>query len=110
RHIALFACRYHDYRYLASFPTRRSSDLGAAMLEHGVAAAALAAYDEKLCPEISPLILRNRGAGPFGLLNLLDERCGGVFDNIDRSEEHTSELQSRENLVCRLLLEKKKTK
>src|SRR5690606_40777600 len=27
---------------------------------------------------------------------------------IDRSEEHTSELQSRENLVCRLLLEKKK--
>jgi 2-polyprenyl-6-methoxyphenol hydroxylase-like FAD-dependent oxidoreductase len=57
--------------------------LGAAMLEHGVNATALAAYDEKLCPEISPLILRNRGAGPFGLLNLLDDRCGGVFDNID---------------------------
>src|SRR5436309_10947747 len=31
-----------------------------------------------------------------------------VVSNI-RSEEHTSELQSRENLVCRLLLEKKKT-
>src|SRR5204863_3085347 len=30
-------------------------------------------------------------------------RCG-----IDRSEEHTSELQSRRDLVCRLLLEKKK--
>src|SRR5690606_42014782 len=29
---------------------------------------------------------------------------------IQRSEEHTSELQSRENLVCRLLLEKKKKK
>src|SRR5690606_31244178 len=29
-------------------------------------------------------------------------------DNPTRSEEHTSELQSRENLVCRLLLEKKK--
>src|SRR5690606_41636425 len=28
----------------------------------------------------------------------------------ERSEEHTSELQSRENLVCRLLLEKKKKK
>src|SRR5690606_40705425 len=27
--------------------------------------------------------------------------------NFERSEEHTSELQSRENLVCRLLLEKK---
>src|SRR5207302_11430095 len=30
------------------------------------------------------------------------------FADVDRSEEHTSELQSRENLVCRLLLEKKK--
>src|SRR5690606_40083014 len=29
---------------------------------------------------------------------------------VNRSEEHTSELQSRENLVCRLLLEKKKRK
>src|SRR5690606_6876337 len=31
-----------------------------------------------------------------------------VFNLEHRSEEHTSELQSRENLVCRLLLEKKK--
>src|SRR5690606_41694212 len=31
-----------------------------------------------------------------------------VFPENIRSEEHTSELQSRENLVCRLLLEKKK--
>src|SRR5690606_42011494 len=31
-------------------------------------------------------------------------------DKPSRSEEHTSELQSRENLVCRLLLEKKKKK
>src|SRR2546422_8581654 len=29
-------------------------------------------------------------------------------ENVDRSEEHTSELQSRLHLVCRLLLEKKK--
>src|SRR5690625_5844111 len=36
---------------------------------------------------------------------LLDEPFAGV----DRSEEHTSELQSRGHLVCRLLLEKKKT-
>jgi 5-methylphenazine-1-carboxylate 1-monooxygenase len=57
--------------------------LGAALLDHGVTARALQAYDERLCPEISPLILRNRGAGPFGLLNLLDDRCGGVFDDID---------------------------
>src|SRR5207302_4827731 len=37
---------------------------------------------------------------------------GAAYADIDddRSEEHTSELQSRENLVCRLLLEKKKKK
>src|SRR5690606_41804368 len=40
---------------------------------------------------------RAPGAGPPGLLIPA------------RSEEHTSELQSRENLVCRLLLEKKKS-
>src|SRR5438270_3829286 len=32
------------------------------------------------------------------------------FRTIQRSEEHTSELQSQSNLVCRLLLEKKKKK
>src|SRR3712207_6993812 len=34
----------------------------------------------------------------------------GALDVADRSEEHTSELQSRQYLVCRLLLEKKKNK
>jgi len=57
--------------------------LGAAMLEHGVTTRALEAYNARLCAEISAVVLRNRGAGPFGLLNLLDERCGGVFDDID---------------------------
>src|SRR3712207_8929128 len=33
---------------------------------------------------------------------------GGLGPTADRSEEHTSELQSRQYLVCRLLLEKKK--
>src|SRR5690606_40886503 len=36
-------------------------------------------------------------------------RSGLFLAGWSRSEEHTSELQSRENLVCRLLLEKKKT-
>src|SRR3712207_7105763 len=35
-------------------------------------------------------------------------RQGGVEVRVARSEEHTSELQSRQYLVCRLLLEKKK--
>src|SRR5260370_5391886 len=37
------------------------------------------------------------------------EEAGGGGVEPDRSEEHTSELQSHLNLVCRLLLEKKKT-
>lgn len=57
--------------------------LGAAMIEHGVTPAALQAYDQKLCKDISALVLRNRGSGPFGILGLVDERCGGVFDDID---------------------------
>jgi 2-polyprenyl-6-methoxyphenol hydroxylase-like FAD-dependent oxidoreductase len=58
-------------------------ELGAAMVAHGANEAALAAFDTKMCGPISQLILRNRGAGPFGLLNMVDERCGGTFDNID---------------------------
>ena len=57
--------------------------IGARILEHGVTEAALSAYDAQLCGPVSELVLRNRGAGPFGLLNLLDDRCGGVFDDID---------------------------
>src|SRR5690606_39408021 len=38
----------------------------------------------------------------------LAEEATDAFEDARRSEEHTSELQSRENLVCRLLLEKKK--
>jgi 2-polyprenyl-6-methoxyphenol hydroxylase-like FAD-dependent oxidoreductase len=57
--------------------------LGACMIEHGLTQEALAAYDARLCGPVSQLVLRNRGAGPFGLLNLVDERCGGRFENID---------------------------
>ncbi len=57
--------------------------LGAALVEHGVTPAALQGYDQRLCADVSALVLRNRGAGPFGLLGLVDERRGGVFDDID---------------------------
>jgi hypothetical protein len=53
------------------------------MVAHGATTDALKAYDDTLCGPVSALILRNRGAGPFGLLNLVDERCGGAFDDID---------------------------
>jgi len=57
--------------------------LGAAICEHGVRPEALTQYDATLCGPISKLILRNRSEGPFGLLNIVDERCGGVFEDID---------------------------
>src|SRR5947209_14962002 len=45
------------------------------------------------------------------LERIADHACNIARAAIDlRSEEHTSELQSRQYLVCRLLLEKKKTK
>src|SRR2546422_6074746 len=40
----------------------------------------------------------------------LIQRSAAAWEKVDRSEEHTSELQSRLHLVCRLLLEKKKKK
>src|SRR5690625_6638956 len=43
-------------------------------------------------------------------LEILDIGSEIVEREVDRSEEHTSELQSRGHLVCRLLLEKKKQK
>src|SRR5690606_41563949 len=43
-----------------------------------------------------------------GIATGIEQEHGGLFTHLtlDRSEEHTSELQSRENLVWRLLLEK----
>ena len=70
--------------------------LGACLLEHGVGAAALRAFDDKLRVPVSDLVLRNRGAGPFGILSIVDERCGGVFDDIHDviPEEEISEFMA----------------
>src|SRR5256885_10153060 len=70
------------------FPTRRSSDLGDA-------ADVLRWYREFLPAQPEAL------GGFFAFLS--------IPPGPPRSEEHTSELQSPCNLVCRLLLEKKKT-
>src|SRR5690606_41883986 len=77
---------------LLSFPTRRSSDLRFQPCR------ALPLAHQWNRADLMP-----RQAGPV---------CSGSGPRqpiSSRSEEHTSELQSRENLVCRLLLEKKKT-
>src|SRR5205085_10227870 len=93
----VFHC-YADHRDLHSFPTRRSSDL----MPHSAIEAGLA----DLC--VSPVEIADE-------LNRLAKHSFGSSKRPEktfnqRSEEHTSELQSQSNLVCRLLLEKKKTR
>src|SRR5699024_12782364 len=76
-HPFFFRCS-GDPRDLASFPTRRSSDLVAEQIAK--------------------------------LSEAFELKAGDIIysGTPERSEEHTSELQSRFDLVCRLLLEKKK--
>src|SRR2546422_7824552 len=60
-------------------------------------------------PEHVDRLLGPEGPGSVRRRQGLDLEHNALF-HIERSEEHTSELQSRLHLVCRLLLEKKKKK
>src|SRR5690606_41645191 len=84
------------HRDLHSFPTRRSSDLitgsGSALSENY----AVVYWPGNLKMEFDSAV----EVTGFEVTN-------STLTYLMRSEEHTSELQSRENLVCRLLLEKK---
>src|SRR5207253_9378277 len=95
---------------LHSFPTRRSSDLMAEKNSE-------AKVDVK--PEATTALekreeRRLRRWDPFEMFDDLQEEMARLWGQAfplmprPRSEEHTSELQSRGHLVCRLLLEKKK--
>src|SRR3712207_8163231 len=55
-----------------------------------------------------PAARRDQGQDAIGFAEIEAGQDDGVGD-VARSEEHTSELQSRQYLVCRLLLEKKKS-
>src|SRR5437870_13905659 len=61
--------------------------------------------DDGRAVRFGPVVGRNKSAREPGLLVAHGD---GPLDHALRSEEHTSELQSRGHLVCRLLLEKKK--
>src|SRR5690349_22543012 len=97
-------------RDLPSFPTRRSSDL--ALAPHDESHRSAHFHAERAPP---PLSARRTccdssnaaidAATTAASALPLPSRCSR-FNS--RSEEHTSELQSRRDLVCRLLLEKKK--
>lgn len=57
--------------------------VGAKLLQHGLRPEALADYDATLRPPLSDLVLRNREAGPFGLLDLVEARAKGPIDDIE---------------------------
>src|SRR5438552_8867859 len=88
---SIFFSRSSHHPDLHSFPTRRSSDLDA--VHH-------------LLP--SGIHVRVRGALLRWKDNAAWRQSGAFFDRRSRAEEHTSELQSLDHLVCHLLLEKKK--
>src|SRR5690606_41774787 len=94
-------------RRLHSFPTRRSSDL----IDRGVVDG-LTMGSASLAGGLSAWLrtAQNGYVRTYGLTLVIGivALAAIVFFGQLRSEEHTSELQSRENLVCRLLLEKKK--
>src|SRR5947209_16536913 len=85
-----FYC-YGDHRDLHSFPTRRSSDLSGR-------------------PGLDRETTGQGRRRTQGRQYRSRDPTARQRDARDRSEEHTSELQSRQYLVCRLLLEKKKKK
>src|SRR5690606_40603618 len=105
----LFMLMLHTpLRVLQSFPTRRSSDLQAAQGNPGIRWGNPVAV--RLGPDAAALNapLFNPANAPAGALLLAFSALEAGQCQWGRSEEHTSELQSRENIVCRLLLEIKK--
>src|SRR5690606_41353048 len=100
---------YRASRCLHSFPTRRSSDLAvlawSIMDNTGSAAGAGMGLDGAMVQMVSHGLI---SGALFFCIGVMYDRVHSREISAYRSEEHTSELQSREKLVCRLLLEKKK--
>src|SRR5207248_9541731 len=94
---SFFFTRYGPHRTLPSFPTRRSSDLSGTEIIF------------KPLPQDDPTRRRPDITKAKELLGWEPKINSFAFVMTGRSEEHTSELQSPYDLVCRLLLEKKKT-
>src|SRR2546430_12698263 len=90
------------------FPTRRSSDLTCVTLTLDepitLSASAVIATVPSFTARTSPAVSTLATCG--SALDQVNFRFGTATSVASRSEEHTSELQSQSNLVCRLLLEK----
>src|SRR2546430_7703486 len=61
---------------------------------------------EALAPHRPDIVLVHDAARPFASAALVSRAIAAAADAMARSEEHTSELQSQSNLLCRLLLAK----
>src|SRR5206468_8739486 len=101
----LFQC-IGDDRALHSFPTRRSSDLPGRSRCSARSPACASPSPRRRATRSSPICpCPPARAARSSSTRTRARRCR---ERVERSEEHTSELQSRSDLVCRLLLEKKK--
>src|SRR5690606_41225867 len=103
------AMRYCGYEVLRSCPTRRSSDLSLKpsgsrpLTSHRLS---LISRSRSRSPRAAFDFWHPQGAKPSNKKRPSPQGLGISKKELLRSEEHTSELQSRENLVCRLLLQK----
>src|SRR5690606_41652490 len=97
-------------RVIPSFPTRRSSDLTAraAPKPPGAGTSSRPALPSARGRRFRRALSTEGAQEPAK--SGRSRHCPAAVTPSPRSEEHTSELQSRENLVCRLLLEKKKNR
>src|SRR5207253_8665818 len=101
---------YPDHRTLRSFPTRRSSDLSSKTLVNAPCCHFSSSRESlSALEDVSTVTLlaastdfRTSAAGRGPPIKPAERQASSK-----RSEEYTSELQSRGHLVCRLLLEKK---
>lgn len=57
--------------------------IGRAFVDHGVGPDALEAYEEEMRPATARMILAARGSGPDAVLQIVEDRCGGDFDDIE---------------------------
>src|SRR5699024_12319599 len=105
----LFGCIARHCLVLHSFPTRRSSDLKP-IFSNVLRASRI---EFRLSPKVD-ISSRSEGifppnfTSPFftsSMIYSMTKKYTFSFSPVFRSEEHTSELQSRFDLVCRLLLE-----
>ncbi len=62
--------------------------LGRAFLDHGVGEEALQAYEAEMRPATTRMVLANRSAGPDHIMQIVEERCAGVFDDIGDVMSH----------------------